>query len=197
MPTKHCHFQPKHSWTHVPTWSRLSITERGSEKPMLSLAWKPQSAHTASWKVLGLFPRPLKWTVWGTTDVLGAWDFSMLTSLTHSRTVQGLNSQDFLCLFQLGRKDSVQAICSHRQEPVPQPGADDTEMVRRMPAFLILAKKPAQTCWRAMMKHPHCIENQSKSRCFPGGPVVKNPPANAEDTSSIPGPGRSHVLRGD
>ena len=30
---------------------------------------------------------------------------------------------------------------------------------------------------------------------FPGGAVVKNPPANAEDTGSSPGPGRSHVLR--
>ena len=28
---------------------------------------------------------------------------------------------------------------------------------------------------------------------FPGGPVVKNPPANAGDTSLIPGPGRSHM----
>ena len=28
---------------------------------------------------------------------------------------------------------------------------------------------------------------------FPGGPVVKNPPANAGDRGSIPGPGRSHV----
>lgn len=69
-----------------------------------------------------------------------------LTLLTHSRTVKGLNLQTFLCLFQPGRKDSVQAICSRRQEPVPQPGADDAEMPRRMPAFLVLAKKPAQTC---------------------------------------------------
>ena len=28
---------------------------------------------------------------------------------------------------------------------------------------------------------------------FPGGPVVKNSPANSEDTGSIPGPGRSHM----
>ena len=28
---------------------------------------------------------------------------------------------------------------------------------------------------------------------FPGGTVVKNPPANAGDTGSIPGPGRSHM----
>ena len=30
-------------------------------------------------------------------------------------------------------------------------------------------------------------------RDFPGGAVVKNPPANAGDTSSNPGPGRSHM----
>ena len=30
---------------------------------------------------------------------------------------------------------------------------------------------------------------------FPSGTVVKNPPANAGDTGSSPGPGRSHMLR--
>ena len=30
---------------------------------------------------------------------------------------------------------------------------------------------------------------------FPGGAVVKNLPANAGDTGSIPGLGRSHMLR--
>ena len=30
-------------------------------------------------------------------------------------------------------------------------------------------------------------------RDFPGA-VVENPPANAGDTGSIPGPGRSHML---
>ena len=32
---------------------------------------------------------------------------------------------------------------------------------------------------------------------FRGGPVVKNLPANAGDTSSIPGPGRFHMLWGN
>ena len=32
-------------------------------------------------------------------------------------------------------------------------------------------------------------------RGFPGGSVDKNLPANAGDTGSIPGPGRSHMLR--
>ena len=30
---------------------------------------------------------------------------------------------------------------------------------------------------------------------FPGGSVVKNPPANAGDTGSIPAQGRSHMLQ--
>ena len=33
-----------------------------------------------------------------------------------------------------------------------------------------------------------------RSRDFPGGAVVKNPPANAGDTGSSPGPRRSHML---
>ena len=33
------------------------------------------------------------------------------------------------------------------------------------------------------------------SRDFPGGTVVGNPPANAGDTGSSPGPGRSHMPR--
>ena len=32
-------------------------------------------------------------------------------------------------------------------------------------------------------------------RDFPGGAAVKNPPANAGDTGSIAGPGRSHMPR--
>ena len=35
-------------------------------------------------------------------------------------------------------------------------------------------------------------QNKTKQG-FPGGAVVKNPPANAWDTGSSPGPGRSHV----
>ena len=44
----------------------------------------------------------------------------------------------------------------------------------------------------------HCgfkIVLKLKKWGFPGGAVVKNPPANAGDTGSSPGPGRSHMLR--
>ena len=37
----------------------------------------------------------------------------------------------------------------------------------------------------------------TKHRDFPGGPVIKNPPANAGHTGSIPGPGRSHMPQGN
>ena len=37
------------------------------------------------------------------------------------------------------------------------------------------------------------VSQKEKNRDFPGGTVVKNPPANAGDTGSIPGPGRSHM----
>ena len=38
---------------------------------------------------------------------------------------------------------------------------------------------------------------QSEGEGFPGGAVVENLPANAGDTGSSPGLGRSHVLRSD
>ena len=41
---------------------------------------------------------------------------------------------------------------------------------------------------------PKEIKNP-KQEGFPGGSVVKNPPANAGDTGLIPGPGRSHMPR--
>ena len=34
---------------------------------------------------------------------------------------------------------------------------------------------------------------KSQDRDFPGGTVVKSPPANAGDTGSVSGPGRSHM----
>ena len=37
------------------------------------------------------------------------------------------------------------------------------------------------------------IVKRSADVDFPGGAVVKNPPANAGDTGSNPGPGRSHM----
>ena len=44
----------------------------------------------------------------------------------------------------------------------------------------------------------HIKGNTKKpNRDFPGGTVVKNPPANAGDMGSSPGLGRSHMLRGN
>ena len=38
-------------------------------------------------------------------------------------------------------------------------------------------------------------KKQNKREGFPGGAVVESPPANAGDTGSCPGPGRSYMLR--
>ena len=43
-----------------------------------------------------------------------------------------------------------------------------------------------------MNKTEQILQN-SRNSDFSGGPVVNNPPANAGDTGSIPGPGRSHM----
>ena len=39
----------------------------------------------------------------------------------------------------------------------------------------------------------HYSHNSQGRGDFPGGAVVKNPPANAGDMGSIPGPGKSHM----
>ena len=38
--------------------------------------------------------------------------------------------------------------------------------------------------------------HKSANLDFPGGPVVKNPPANAGDTGLVPNLGRSHRPKG-
>ena len=44
-----------------------------------------------------------------------------------------------------------------------------------------------------MMQHRKSISQKIKPLDFPGGPVVKNLPANAEDMGSIPGLERSNM----
>ena len=51
------------------------------------------------------------------------------------------------------------------------------------------------TIFYKVNKNTFQISGKIKVLCkedFPGGPVVKNPRANAGDTGSIPGLGRSH-----
>ena len=43
--------------------------------------------------------------------------------------------------------------------------------------------------------HTEFADLKTMFRDFPGGAVVGNPPANAGDTGSSPGPGRPHMLR--
>ena len=45
-------------------------------------------------------------------------------------------------------------------------------------------------------RHPSQLSLKVASSGFPGGPGVRNPPADAGDMGSIPGPGRSRVPQG-
>ena len=50
------------------------------------------------------------------------------------------------------------------------------------------------TTWMYLLP-VNCMLKNGSDEGFPGGTVVKNPPANAGDTGSSPGPGRSHMPR--
>ena len=49
--------------------------------------------------------------------------------------------------------------------------------------------------WIILQSKTGVLLSKEGVKGFPGGAVVKNPPANAGDTGSSPGPGRSHMLR--
>ena len=61
---------------------------------------------------------------------------------------------------------------------------------------IIVSKKWAPSCMNcgSLMKEKDTLKID-QVRDFPGGPVVKNLPANAGDTGSISGLGRFHMLR--
>ena len=48
-----------------------------------------------------------------------------------------------------------------------------------------------------VLNEGHAPAPKNMDRDFPSGPVVKNPPANAGDKDSIPGPWRFHTPRGN
>ena len=58
--------------------------------------------------------------------------------------------------------------------------------------YSCLGKTMARGTWQATVINKY-LEKRIHSWDFPGGPVVKNAPANAEDGGPIPGPGRSHM----
>ena len=69
-----------------------------------------------------------------------------------------------------------------------------------------LGKEHVKCSWKGSMNRSHYnadgqpwweVEVKSKTGGFPGGIVVENLPANARDTDSSPGPGRSHMPRGN
>ena len=67
---------------------------------------------------------------------------------------------------------------------------------RRVGRLLLIKTKTGRRTERDPGRRSHGLKQQVQtSACqgFPGGAVVKIPPANAGDTGSSPGPERSHV----
>ena len=81
------------------------------------------------------------------------------------------------------------------EDKTPEKQLNEVE-VRKLPGkeFRIMIVKMIQYLRKRMVEFTAVEQNKEKRMGdFPGGAVVKNPPANAGDMGSCPGPGRSHM----
>ena len=79
----------------------------------------------------------------------------------------------------------------HLPPPVPLRNQAQSLMVHH-PA--LCHEQPVEGASRKGTRSDRCLR-RTRWGDFPGGSVVKNPPANAGDVGSIPDPGRSHMRR--
>ena len=70
--------------------------------------------------------------------------------------------------------------------------SEGTMESRRQPNNTFKVLRGGKTCQQRIL-YPAKIYFKNKGRGFPGGAVVESPPANAGDTGSSPGLGRSHM----
>ena len=101
---------------------------------------------------------------------------------------------------ELGEARLGAAPLSRQPSTAPPPGRAPGRLVRRLMRLRHLSYRRPR---RAEQHRPEpspgqhrpglCLSNQSRD--FPGGAVVRSPPAIAGDTGSIPGPGRVHMPR--
>ena len=80
----------------------------------------------------------------------------------------------FCCVYIVFLADNLKQVESSRE------GEREKDLQKEDPLFLVV-QQMASSLWALV----------SSSWGFPGGTVVKNPPANAGDSGSIPGSGRS------
>ena len=87
---------------------------------------------------------------------------------------------------------------SHRWGEICANHISDKELISRVCKICSkLIKKISNSSTNGQKKLEKNTSLKKMFEDFPGGPVVRNPPANARDMGSIPGPGRFHMLWGN
>ncbi|KAJ8783224.1 hypothetical protein J1605_009832 [Eschrichtius robustus] len=94
-------------------------------------------------------------------------------------------------------------LCNKRSHCNEKPAHHNEEMFTFNLATMMRGQQRGENIWRGPfgkeLRHPSpkliASINSQASPGFPGGAVVENLPANAEDTGSSPGLGRSHMPR--
>ena len=83
----------------------------------------------------------------------------------------------------------IQGVNSSSESPPPLEQLDARILGEYAQEILDMCEFGAGTQFRCSLR----FVSKSRALGFPGGAVVKNPPANAGDTGLSPGPGRSHM----
>ena len=106
----------------------------------------------------------------------------------------GMQGLHFLFLWHTQKGNTIYKLDQKWVEGLPcrSSGQDSALPLQRalVPSLVGELRSPI---WWGAAKIKKKIESKEMDRGLPGGAVVENPPANAGDTGSMPGPGRSHM----
>ena len=92
-------------------------------------------------------------------------------------------------------KQKTKQLCFHhmdrqRKSKCHRPCSHCLHILPHVQLETVNSKRQSRMLWTEVR---HGDSSKHSSRDVPGGTVVKNPPANAGDTGSSPGPERSHM----
>ena len=203
QPFSHFH-SPSHTSTSEPFRPHHSMSPILIKNLPLCPEPQPFTVPTPSFSLNLVLPPSPSWPPTPGTSRAGDTACDLITA---SLRITGLASpEDGPC--------GLQALNSFHPETLPSPTAQVLRKTKTPPLALEHCLPPSLPTLRS--KHAHNYEAGKNSdisfkatvilhnlsllpklkhlfQGFPDGSVVKNPPANARDTGSIPSPGRSHM----